>query len=54
MTELRGVILSRAEPEQRIYGWNEEVESKAIAFLIDGLRKKLDTGMIEPVRGWDG
>lgn len=46
-----GVILSRAELEQRIYGWNEEVESNAIEFLIHGLRKKLDTGLIKNVRG---
>jgi hypothetical protein len=29
-------------------------ERKAIARLTGGLRKQLDTGMIEPVRGWDG
>jgi two-component system OmpR family response regulator len=46
-----GMILSRAELEQRIYGWNEEVESNAIEFLIHGLRKKLDTGVIKNVRG---
>lgn len=46
-----GVILSRAELEQRIYGWNEEVESNAIEFLIHGLRKKLDTSVIKNVRG---
>lgn len=46
-----GMILSRAELEQRIYGWNEEVESNAIEFLIHSLRKKLDSTVIKNVRG---
>ena len=46
-----GMILSRADLEQRIYGWNEEVESNAIEFLIHGLRKKLDSTVIKNVRG---
>jgi two-component system OmpR family response regulator len=46
-----GMILSRADLEQRIYGWNEEVESNAIEFLIHGLRKKLDSSVIKNVRG---
>lgn len=46
-----GAILSRAELEDRIYGWNEEVESNAIEFLIHSLRKKLGSGMIKNIRG---
>ena len=46
-----GMILSRGELEQRIYGWNEEVESNAIEFLIHSLRKKLDSAIIKNVRG---
>lgn len=46
-----GMILSRGELEQRIYGWNEEVESNAIEFLIHSLRKKLDITVIKNVRG---
>jgi len=46
-----GMILSRADLEQRIYGWNEEVESNAIEFLIHGLRKKLDSSVVKNVRG---
>jgi two-component system OmpR family response regulator len=46
-----GMILSRAELEQRIYGWNEEVESNAIEFIIHSLRKKLDSAVIKNVRG---
>jgi two-component system OmpR family response regulator len=46
-----GAILSRAELEERIYGWNEEVESNAVDFLIYGVRKKLGAEIIKNVRG---
>ncbi|MCB1920070.1 MAG: response regulator [Candidatus Competibacteraceae bacterium] len=46
-----GMILSRAELEERIYGWNEEVESNAVDFLIHGVRKKLGSSIIKNVRG---
>ena len=46
-----GAILSRAELEDRIYGWNEEVESNAVEFLIHALRKKLGSDAIKNVRG---
>lgn len=46
-----GAILSRAELEERIYGWNEEVESNAVDFLIHGIRKKFGTDVIKNVRG---
>lgn len=46
-----GQILTRAELEERIYGWNEEVESNAIDFLIYGVRRKLGAGAIKNVRG---
>ncbi len=46
-----GAILTRTELEGRIYGWNEEVESNAVDFLIHGLRKKLGAGTIKNVRG---
>lgn len=46
-----GVIRSRSELEERLYGWNEEVESNAIEFLIHGIRKKLDAGVIKNIRG---
>jgi two-component system OmpR family response regulator len=46
-----GAILSRAELEERIYGWGEEVESNAVEFLIHALRKKLGTAAIKNVRG---
>ena len=46
-----GAILSRQELEDRIYGWNEEVESNAVEFLIHNLRKKLGSTAIKNVRG---
>jgi len=46
-----GAILSRSELEDRIYGWNEEVESNAVEFLIHSLRRKLGSDTITNVRG---
>lgn len=46
-----GAILSRSQLEERIYGWNEEVESNAVEFLIHSLRKKMGSASIKNVRG---
>jgi two-component system OmpR family response regulator len=46
-----GTILSRGEIERQIYGWNEEVESNAIEFLIHTVRRKLGATVIRNVRG---
>ena len=46
-----GAILARAELEERIYGWNEEVESNAVDFLIHGVRRKLGPEALKNVRG---
>ena len=46
-----GAILARHELEERIYGWNEEVESNAVDFLIHGVRRKLGADVIRNVRG---
>jgi two-component system, OmpR family, response regulator len=46
-----GAVLSRAELEDRIYGWGEEVESNVIEYVIHGLRRKLGAGSIRNVRG---
>ena len=48
---LPGTIRSRSELERQIYGWNEEVESNAIEFLIHTVRKKLGAAAIRNVRG---
>lgn len=46
-----GAILSRAELEDRVYGWGEEVESNAVEFFIHALRRKLGSDVIKNVRG---
>jgi two-component system, OmpR family, response regulator len=46
-----GAILSRAQIEQQIYGWGEEVESNAVDVLIHAIRKKFDKDIIRNVRG---
>jgi two-component system, OmpR family, response regulator len=49
--ERPGTILSRAQLEERLYGWGEEVESNAVEVLIHSVRKKLDREVIRNVRG---
>ena len=46
-----GAVLSRAELEDRIYGWGEEVESNVVEYIIHGLRRKLGADSIRNVRG---
>lgn len=51
LMERPGTILSRAQLEERLYGWGEEVESNAIEVHIHGLRRKLGADFILNVRG---
>ncbi|MBV8404091.1 MAG: response regulator [Gammaproteobacteria bacterium] len=51
LMERPGVILSRAQLEERLYGWGEEVESNAVEVHIHGLRRKLGGQFILTVRG---
>jgi two-component system OmpR family response regulator len=46
-----GTILSRTDLERQIYGWNEEIESNAVEYLIHTLRKKLGAQAVRNVRG---
>jgi DNA-binding response OmpR family regulator len=46
-----GMILSRSQIEQQIYGWGEEVESNAVDVLIHSIRKRFDRDIIRNVRG---
>ncbi len=46
-----GQILSKAQLEERLYAFDTEVESNTIEVHISRLRKKLDKGAIETVRG---
>jgi len=46
-----GAILSRAQLEDRLYGWGEQVESNAVEVYIHGLRRKLGVDAIRTLRG---
>jgi len=46
-----GVILSRAQLEDKLYGWTDPVESNAVEVHIHALRKKLGAEFIRNVRG---
>ena len=46
-----GAVLSRAQLEERLYGWNDAVESNAVEVHLHGLRRKLGAGVIRNVRG---
>jgi two-component system response regulator QseB len=46
-----GAILSRAQLEDKLYGWNEEVGSNAVEVHLHALRRKLGVDTIRNVRG---
>jgi two-component system response regulator QseB len=46
-----GAPLSRAQLEERLYGWGEEIASNSIEVHVHNLRKKLGEGAIRTVRG---
>ena len=47
----QGQVLTREHLDNILYGWNEGVESNAVEVHIHHLRKKLDSKIIETVRG---
>lgn len=51
LAERAGLVLSRAQLEEKLYGWNETVGSNAVEVHIHNLRKKLGEGVIRNVRG---
>lgn len=51
LMEQPGRIQSRAQLEERLYGWNEEVGSNAVEVHVHNLRAKLGRSVIETVRG---
>ncbi|MFL1873971.1 response regulator [Hansschlegelia beijingensis] len=51
LMERRGAIASRTEIEDRLYGWQEEIESNAVEVHVHHLRAKLGRETIETVRG---
>ena len=46
-----GAVLSRAQLEEKLYGWGEEIESNAVEVYVHGLRRKLGQDFIRNVRG---
>ena len=46
-----GIILSRSDLENRVYGWNEQVDSNAVEYLIHTIRKKIGHSAIRNIRG---
>ncbi len=44
-------VLSRAQLVERIYGWNEEVDSNTIEVHIHALRKKIAPDVVRNIRG---
>jgi DNA-binding response OmpR family regulator len=46
-----GAVLSRAQLEDRLYGWDEQIESNAVEVYIHGLRRKLGSDFIRTLRG---
>jgi two-component system response regulator QseB len=51
LMEHPGRVLSRAQLEERLYGWGEEVESNVVEVYVHALRRKLGAGFIRTVRG---
>ena len=46
-----GVVFSRAQIEEKLYSWKDDVSSNAVEVYIHGLRKKLGNAVIQTVRG---
>lgn len=46
-----GMVLSRPQLEEKLYGWKDEISSNAVEVYIHGLRKKLGAELIQNVRG---
>jgi len=51
LTDRPGAVLSRAQLEEKLYGWNEEVESNTVEVYVHSLRRKLGQDFIRNVRG---
>ena len=51
LLERPGAALSKAQLEERIYRWGDEVESNAVEVHIHNLRKKLGSETIRTLRG---
>lgn len=46
-----GRVLSRAQLEEKLYAWRDDVTSNAVEVYVHGIRKKLGAGLIQNLRG---
>ena len=46
-----GVVFSRAQLEEKLFSWKDEVSSNAVEVYVHGVRKKLGAELIQTVRG---
>ena len=46
-----GMVLSRSQLEEKLYGWKDGISSNAVEVYIHGLRRKLGADVIRNVRG---
>jgi two-component system OmpR family response regulator len=46
-----GLVLSRAQLEEKLYGWKDDVSSNAVEVYVHGLRRKLGAELIQNIRG---
>jgi DNA-binding response OmpR family regulator len=51
LAERPGAVVSRAQLEEKLYGWNESIGSNAVEVHIHNLRRKLGEDAIRTVRG---
>jgi len=51
MLQRPGVVFSKAQLEQKLYSWKDEISSNAVEVYVHGLRKKLGPEIIRTVRG---
>ncbi len=46
-----GMVLSRAQIEEKLYSWKDEISSNAVEVYVHSLRKKLGAELIRNIRG---
>ena len=46
-----GVLLSRAQLEEKLYSWKDDINSNAVEVYVHGLRRTLGAALIQNVRG---
>jgi two-component system, OmpR family, response regulator QseB len=51
LIQVRGGVISRRELEERMYGWEQAVESNTVEVYVHSLRRKLGSDFIVTVRG---